>query len=137
MRASKLEGTDSSVKTVTSLANTMIGSAIIIYPILFVKDGMVGSSIIMVIIGIIQYITCRLLVVHCRPEEPSFNEAILRIGGMRLAKFNSIVNALLLFFVCIAYYLLVATNFYQLSAAVIKLAKPSYNPPKSNVITFD
>ena len=137
MRASRLEGTDSSTKTVSSLANTMIGSAIIIYPILFVKDGMIGSTLIMVVVGVIQYITCRLLVLHSRPDEPSFNEGILRIGGMSLAKFNSLVNMLLLFFVCIAYFLLVATNFYQTSAAIIKLVKPSYIPRKTSEISFD
>lgn len=134
LRSSRLVGTDSSPKTVFSLANTMIGSAIIIYPVLFVEDGIVGSTIIMLVVGCIQYLTCRLLVIHNRPDEPSFNESILRIGGMRLSKFNSLVNMLLLFFVCIAYFLLVATNFYQVAGAVLHFIRPSYVPPKTNQI---
>ena len=106
----------------------MIGSAVIIYPVLFLKDGIVGSSIIMLAVGCIQFLTCRLLVLHNRTDEPSFNESIMRIGGVKVSTLNSLVNMLLLFFVCIAYYLLIATNFYQISSAIIKLIKDFQTP---------
>jgi sodium-coupled neutral amino acid transporter 9 len=119
-----------------SLANTMIGSAVIIYPVLFIKDGMIGSSIIMLVVGCIQFITCRLLVIHNRPDEIDFNVSILRIGGVKLSKINSFVNMFLLFFVCIAYYLLISTNFFQISVALIKSFK-DFTPPDSNTINFN
>lgn len=114
----------------------MIGSAVIIYPVLFIKDGMVGSSIIMLIVGCIQFITCRLLVIHNRPDEIDFNISILRIGGIKLSKLNSAVNMFLLFFVCIAYYLLIATNFFQISLALIQSFK-DFTPPDSKSINFN
>jgi sodium-coupled neutral amino acid transporter 9 len=63
-----LIGTDSSTKTVLSLTNTMIGSAVIVYPVLFIQDGIIGSTIIMLVVGCIQFITCRLLVIHNRTD---------------------------------------------------------------------
>jgi sodium-coupled neutral amino acid transporter 9 len=105
-------GTDSSTKTVFNIANTMIGSTVIVFPILFIKDGLVGSVIIMFVIGCIQYLTCRLLVLHNRQDELDFNSSILRIGGRKLNIFNSILNLLLLFLVCIIYYQLIVANFY-------------------------
>lgn len=134
LRSSRLTGTDTTAKTVLSLTNTMIGSAVIVYPVLFLKDGIIGSTIIMLVVGCIQYITCRLLVIHNRVDEPSFNESILRIGGVKVNTLNSMVNMLLLFFVCIAYYLLIATNFYQISAAIVQQIKHFDIPTE---ITFD
>jgi hypothetical protein len=46
----------------------MIGSAMIIYPVLFVKSGIVISPLVMLIVAGIQYSTCRLLVLHNRPD---------------------------------------------------------------------
>lgn len=121
LKSSKLTGTDSSLKTIVTITNTMIGSAVVVYPVLFLKDGVVGSSLIMLAVGCIQYITCRLLVIHNRPDEASFNESILRIGGVKANTLNSLINMLLLFFVCIAYYLLIASNFYQITSAIFQV----------------
>jgi amino acid permease len=46
----------------------MIGSAVIVYPVLFIQDGIIGSTIIMLVVGCIQFITCRLLVIHNRTD---------------------------------------------------------------------
>jgi sodium-coupled neutral amino acid transporter 9 len=57
-----IQGTDSSFKVITSVANTMIGSSMIIFPILFIKDGLFSSLIAMCLVCVVQYATCRLLV---------------------------------------------------------------------------
>jgi hypothetical protein len=46
----------------------MVGSSMIIYPILFIKSGIIISPMVMIIVAAIQYITCRLLVIHNRPD---------------------------------------------------------------------
>lgn len=81
MRQSLLGGTDSSFKVVASLANTMIGSAMIVYPVLFIQDGMIGATLIMLFIGFIQYLSCRILVVHNRAGEMTYSPTIKRICG--------------------------------------------------------
>lgn len=136
MKNSKISQTDSSLKTVVSLANTMVGSAIIVYPILFVKDGMISSAIVLFTVGFVNYLTCRLLVVHNRNDEPGFNDSIMRIGGISLSRINNAANVCLFFFVCIAYFLLIASNFFQITVAIIKTFK-NFDPPKTTVITFD
>lgn len=130
------EGTDSSQQTVIGITNCMVGSAMIVYPVLFVKSGIIISPIIMLIVATIQYLTCRLLVIHNRPDEPTYNESILRIGGVKVDKLNSIVNMLLFFFVCVAYFVLITHNFYEVSSAILAGFLP-YDPPKSSEIVFN
>lgn len=114
----------------------MVGSAIIVYPVLFIKDGMISSVLVMLVIGVVNFFTCRLLVVHNRKDEESFNESIKRIGGIKLDKLNSTVNMLLLFFVCFVYFLLVVQNFFQVTVSIIQSFK-NFTPPKTTTITFE
>jgi solute carrier family 38 (sodium-coupled neutral amino acid transporter), member 9 len=125
-------GTDSSFKVVTNVANTMIGSAMIIFPVLFIKDGLFSSLIAMSLVCVLQYSTCRLLVEHNRPDEPNFNRQIARILGPKWSLFNSLVNVTLLFVVCIGYYLLIVENLFMVSAALITLE--GYNAKWASVI---
>lgn len=97
----------------------MIGSSMIVFPILFIKDGLFSSLIALMIVCVIQYLTCRLLVIHNKPNEPNFNKQILRILGYKWYVFNSIVNVTLLFFVCIGYYLLIVDNLYMVVKAIL------------------
>jgi amino acid permease len=68
LKASEAQATDTSPKTIWGITNCMIGSAMIIYPILFAKSGLIISTLVMVIVATIQYLTCRLLVIHNRPD---------------------------------------------------------------------
>lgn len=135
LKTTQPPGTDSSSKTIIGITNCMIGSAMIIYPVLFVKSGIIISPLVMVIVASIQYLTCRLLVIHNRPDEATYNESILRIGGLKADKINSVVNMLLFFFVCVAYFILITHNFYEVSSAILKGIFP-YNPPGSHEIIF-
>lgn len=131
LKTSQPAGTDDSPKTIVGITNCMIGSAMIIYPVLFVKSGIVISPLVMIIVASIQYVTCRLLVLHNRPDQATYNESILRIGGPKVDRLNSIVNMLLFFFVCVAYFILITHNFYEVSSALLSGLLP-YNPPGSN-----
>jgi amino acid permease len=99
----------------------MIGSSMIVFPILFIKDGTIGSLITLMVVCVVQYLTCRLLIIHNRPDEPNFNKQILRILGYKWYVFNSMVNVSLLFFVCIGYYLLIVDNLYMVINALFSL----------------
>ena len=97
----------------------MVGSSIIVYPVIFVKDGIIGSLVILLIIGAALYATCRLLLIHNRPDEMEFGDQIKRILGKKWALFNSIVNVTLIFMVSIAYFMLICSNFFDIASAVI------------------
>ena len=109
----------------------MVGSSIIVYPIIFVKDGILGSLIILLIIGSALYATCRLLLIHNRSDEMEFGDQIKRIMGKKWALFNSIVNITLIFMVSIAYFMLICSNFYDISSAIISEISDDYTPPPS------
>ena len=129
-------GGDSSFKVVTNIANTMVGSSIIVYPIIFVKDGIFGSLIILLIIGAALYATCRLLLVHNRPDEMEFRDQIKRILGKKWATFNSLVNITLIFMVSVAYFMLICSNFFDIVSAIITEISDEYTPPPSGEITL-
>jgi amino acid permease len=59
----------------------MIGSSIIVYPIMFVKDGIVGALLVLLGIGAALFATCRLLLIHNRRDEEDFGVSIKRILG--------------------------------------------------------
>jgi len=114
----------------------MIGSSIIVYPILFVKDGIIGSLVIMLAIGTALFFTCRLLLIHNRNDEPDFGCQIKRILGQRWARLNSIVNILLIFVVSIAYFMLINGNFFNITAAIFHEIN-GYIAPAAGSFTFD
>lgn len=97
----------------------MVGSSIIVYPIMFVKDGMLGSLIVLLVIGAVLFFTCRILLVHNKANENDFGQSIKRILGSRWAKFNSAVNITLLYIVSIAYFMLICSNFFDITAAIL------------------
>lgn len=131
LKSVQAQATDSSPKTIWGITNAMIGSAMIVYPVLFVKSGIVLSSLVMIVVACIQYFTCRLLVIHNRPDEDTYNESILRIGGKKVNTINSIVNMMSFFFTCVAYFVLVTHNFYEVSSALLNNMFSSYQPPAS------
>jgi amino acid permease len=98
----------------------MVGSSIIVYPIMFIKDGVVGALLVLLAIGAALYSTCRLLLQHNRPDEMDFGEQVKRILGKRWALLNSIVNITLIFMVSISYFMLICSNFFDISAAIIE-----------------
>jgi len=97
----------------------MIGSSIIVYPIIFIKDGIVGALLVLLAIGAALFFTCRLLLIHNRPDETDFSKQIKRILGPNWAKLNSTVNIVLIYIVCIAYFMLITGNFFDITSAII------------------
>lgn len=47
----------------------MVGSSIMVFPIIFISGGIVTAFIIMLIIGLISMKTCLLEIEHFRPNE--------------------------------------------------------------------
>lgn len=54
----------------------------------------------MLVVGLVQYWTCRILCMHNKPDELDVNDTIRRILGVRWYKLNLITNVLLLYIVC-------------------------------------
>lgn len=112
----------------------MVGSGIIVFPILFIKNGMLGSLIVLLVIGATLYFTCRVLVIHNRDDEADFSHSIRRILGNKWARFNSIVNITLLFLVSLAFFMLICDNFFDITSAIFTEAINGYTTPSGKGI---
>ena len=54
--------TVSSRETAITIANTMIGSSIIVLPILFLQSGLLVAIAILILLCLIQFQTCNLII---------------------------------------------------------------------------
>lgn len=90
----------------------------------------------MLVVGVVQYWTCRILCLHNKPEENDVNETILRILGPKWYKANLMTNVLLLYIVCVVYFLLIGQNFYALTSEFIESVS-SYVAPDPNTLVFN
>ncbi len=104
---------NSSIRTIFNLANTMVGSSIVVFPNLFQKTGVITSLIVMFVIGSISCKTCLLEYTHFKLIELDFSDAILRILGKKWFYFYNIISILLLFVSGIIYFLLIAKMGYS------------------------
>lgn len=60
----QVERVNPSSTTVLAMFNSMVGGAMLTMPILFRTAGMVTSSVVLIISGLISYATCRIYVIH-------------------------------------------------------------------------
>ena len=92
LRMSKIEETkksfyhkkkNSSFKTIINITNNMIGSSVLIFPLVFMKYGIVNSTLILILMGAISCETCLLEVRHVKMDELDLPESIKRILGIK------------------------------------------------------
>ena len=55
---------NSSATTVLAMLNSMLGGAMLSFPILFKKTGLISSTIVLFLSGLISFATCRVYVLH-------------------------------------------------------------------------
>eukprot|EP00827_Trimyema_finlayi_P003423 TRINITY_DN3146_c0_g1_i1.p3 TRINITY_DN3146_c0_g1~~TRINITY_DN3146_c0_g1_i1.p3 ORF type:complete len:106 (-),score=38.31 TRINITY_DN3146_c0_g1_i1:10-294(-) len=66
-----------SLKTILSVANTMVGSSLVFFPGVFQTNGILTSVIVMIIIAIASCQTCKLLVFHFKQTEGDLSDTCL------------------------------------------------------------
>ncbi len=59
-----MEKTNSSMDTIFVLVNSMIGGAMLTFPILFRSAGLATSAIVLLLSGYISFKTCRIYIFH-------------------------------------------------------------------------
>ncbi len=60
---------NNSLATVFSLINSMVGSTMLVLPILFTNAGLVTATMIMIISGVISCKTCCIFIKHLKEKE--------------------------------------------------------------------
>lgn len=61
--------------------NNMIGSTVLILPLVFLKCGILTSFLVFLLIGIVNFMTCKLCLIHLKDNEEDLPEIIERIIG--------------------------------------------------------
>jgi amino acid permease len=80
----------SNFMTVLGFLNGMIGSTVLILPMLGIKSGYLGSTIVCILLGLAQFYSCYLLVLHIGKSN-SLKDSVLEHFGndYRYVKFYS------------------------------------------------
>lgn len=78
---------NSSGTTVLAMLNNMLGGAMLSFPILFKKTGLISSTLVLLLSGIISFVTCRVYVLHGGEEDKDVEWTIRRILGAKWEKY--------------------------------------------------
>jgi amino acid permease len=78
-----VEKNNSSKDTVLAMFNSMVGGAMLTFPILYCSAGVITSSIILLLSGLISFVTCRIYVLHTSDEDKDVEWTIRRILGKK------------------------------------------------------
>jgi len=127
---------NSSIKTIFNLANTMVGSSIVVFPNLFQESGIITALIILFIIGGISCKTCLLEISHFKMTELDFADTILRILGRKWFFFYNFVSILLLFVSGIIYFLLIAKMGFSFLIFIFQETDVTYSPQNHKDFTM-
>lgn len=72
---------NSTMSTVFSLLNSMIGGTMLFLPLYFNSTGFISSTVVMVIMSLISYKTCDVYIQHMKKSEFDIQEILGRIMG--------------------------------------------------------
>ena len=96
-----------------STVNTMLGSTTLVVPVIFANVGIVTGLVTLFLLCSINYKTANLLLRHGKSTEDDLPEIIYRVLGPKIFFLNSIMSAMLCYFVSVVYYLLQCNMIYN------------------------
>ncbi|EAR99507.1 transmembrane amino acid transporter protein (macronuclear) [Tetrahymena thermophila SB210] len=106
-------------RTWISLANTMMGSSIVVFPVVFNQSGIILSVICMIVMAVILFKTCQWYLQSTLNYELDLTEVIKRTLGMKWYLVYSISNCFLLYFISIIYFILACSFSYPVIKVII------------------
>lgn len=118
---------NSSQKTIFNLANCMVGSSIIVFPLVFSSSGILTSLIVLVFMAVITCKTCLLEIAHFKILEADYPDVIERVLGKKWWMGYSICSVLLLFIAGVIYFMLICNMFYMVVSFILNHAGVEYS----------
>jgi amino acid permease len=91
----------------------MIGTGILVYPLLYKNNGMIMSQIIVTLIGLISYKTAELCIIHTKSDEDDLTKVVKRQLGNTWHKVYCITGGMYLALTGGVYYLLILNTLYS------------------------
>lgn len=122
-----------SFETCFNVANTMMGTALLVMPIKFYNTGTITSVIGAIIMFAISYWTCNLCVIHSRDDEPDYPYAIRRVLGKQGEVSFNFLSMFLLLLVAIIHFILMANVLYSI---IVNFSSDPKSFPKATEIDF-
>lgn len=92
----------------------MIGGAMLTFPVLFQKAGIVTGIIVLVVSCLISYTTCRIYVMHLSPKDTDVEDTIKRILGLKWERFFRLITGFYLVLLNIIYLILIVDQIYNI-----------------------
>ena len=111
---------NSSMKTIFNLSNCMVGSSIVVFPLIFSVSGIITSLIVLTFMGIITCKTCLLEIVHFKELEMDFPDVVQRIMGKKWSFCYCVCSSLLLFITGIIYFMLICNMLYLVITYILR-----------------
>ena len=106
--------TNSSITTIFTLLNSMIGGAMLTFPVLFRKAGIVTGIMVLVVSATISYKTCRIYVMHLARKDNDVEDTIKRILGLKWERFFRLITGFYLVLLNIIYLILIVDQIYNI-----------------------
>jgi amino acid permease len=94
--------------------NSMVGGAMLTMPILFKTSGILTGSIVLVVSGLISFLTCRIYVIHMADEDKDVEWTIRRLLGVAWEKRFRLITGFYLILLCIIYIDLIVDQLYSI-----------------------
>ena len=110
---------NSSIATMFNITNCLVGSSIVVFPLVFTASGIMTSLIVLAFVGGITLKTCLLQVTHFKfGYEMDFTDIIRRILGKKWSYAYGACSSLLCFVMGIIYFSLVCNMVYLIMAFI-------------------
>ena len=106
--------TQSTLTTALIICNNTLGTAVMILPLVLANCGIFTSLFIMIVIGIVQFTTCNLCVIHLKDEESDLPQIIERLLGVKWKVIYVISSIVLQLLVGIVFLILMNNMLYPI-----------------------
>ena len=67
---------NTSIKTILTTSNTMLGSSTLIIPVIFSEVGMITGILVLIVMAVVNYTTANILMRHGKSKEEDLSEMI-------------------------------------------------------------
>lgn len=127
----------SSKATISALVNTMIGGTMLTIPILFRESGVVTGLLILLVSGVISYLTCELYILHMGEKDASIEDTIRRLLGTKWEGFFKALTGIYLVCLNAIYIDIIIDQCYSILFFILNKAHHGNWIAEKDAVTFD
>lgn len=100
--------------TIFTIINSMVGGAMLTFPIQFRHAGLITSIIVLAISALISYKTCRIYAIHLSKKDTDVDDTIQRLMGYKWLKAFRFITGFYLVLLNMIYIDLIVDQLYDI-----------------------